>query len=330
LIRENDELRPREAERRGGFGSQRVGSGRILLRQASSRRKIASNEPGIRGMSARTTKGVTMRTGVLSLSIVAAIAATPAWAGMMGRGAGEPLEQSRCRIIEEAARANLLPVGLLTRLLWTESHFQADALSPKGARGVAQFMPGTADERGLSDPFDPAEAIPQAARLLADLDRRFENTGLAIAAYNAGSKRVSDWLASTGSLPNETQKFVLAVTGRSPAEWGAIRGYRLPADTQSCLALSTSLAAYPFKHARQAYPGYSSPYGNSDGLRESSGRNSQYYIGYHKPGSHHPYGSNSQYYIGYREPDRSRDPYGLNSQYYIGYRNSDGSNRDGS
>ena len=51
MIRENDELRPREAERRGGFGSQRVGSGRILLRQASPRRKIASNEPGIRGMS---------------------------------------------------------------------------------------------------------------------------------------------------------------------------------------------------------------------------------------------------------------------------------------
>jgi len=271
-----------------------------------------------------------MRTGVLSLSFVAIIGATPAWAGVMSRGAHEPLEQSPCRIIEGAARANLLPVGLLTRLLWTESHFQADALSPQGARGVAQFMPGTAHERGLSDPFDPAEAIPQAARLLADLDRRFENTGLAIAAYNAGSKRVSDWLASTGSLPNETQKFVLAVTGHSPAEWVAIRGYRPPDETRSCLALSTSLAAFPFKHARQVYPGYSNPYGNSDGPRESAGANSQYYTGYHKlDGSHDPYGSNSQYYIGYREPDRLRDRYGLNSQYYIGYRNSDGSNRDG-
>lgn len=266
-----------------------------------------------------------MRTEILSLSIAAAIAATPVWAGMMERGAGAPSERSHCRIIEEAARANLLPAGLLTRLLWTESHFQADAVSPKGARGVAQFMPATADERGLSDPFDPAEAIPQAARLLADLDRRFENSGLAIAAYNAGSKRVSDWLANTGALPKETQNYVLAVTGHSIEEWAAIRGYRLPVETQSCSALSTLLASQPFKRRPLVQSSYT-PYGAPDMSREPGHRDSQYFNSHHKlDGSSDYYGLKSQYYIGYHNPAGSADHfYGSNSQYSIGYRNSDG------
>ena len=239
-----------------------------------------------------------MRTRVVLLSIAAAIAATPASAGVMGRGLGDGPEQADCRLIEKAARVNLLPVGLLTRLLWTESHFQADAISPKGARGVAQFMPGTADERGLSDPFDPAEAIPEAARFLAELNHRFENTGLAIAAYNAGSKRVSDWLTSTKALPTETQNFVLAVTGHSPAEWIDVRENGLPSKNQSCLALSTFLATHPFK---PVYPVSVKPYGKPDRQRNPP---SQYFIGYHKrDGSHDPYGRDSQYSIGYRNSD---------------------------
>jgi hypothetical protein len=265
-----------------------------------------------------------MRTEILSLSAAAAIAATPVSAGMMERGAGVSPERPDCRIIEEAARTNRLPVSLLTRLLWTESHFQADALSPKGARGVAQFMPETADERGLSNPFDPAEAIPQAARFLADLDRRFENSGLAIAAYNAGSKRVSDWLANTGSLPKETQNYVLAVTGHSIEEWAAIHGYRLPVETQSCLALSTSLASHPFKRLSLGQSS-DTPYRNPDGLRESPHRGSQYFIGYHKLDASSDYNIlNSQYYTGYHKPDGSSDRfYASNSQYSIGYGNSD-------
>lgn len=268
-----------------------------------------------------------MRIGILSLSAAAAIAATPVWAGTMERGAGVSPERSHCRMIEEAARANLLPVGLLTRLLWTESHFQADAVSPKGALGMAQFMPATADERGLSDPFDPAKAIPQAARLLADLDHRFDNSGLAIAAYNAGSKRVSDWLSNTGSLPKETQDYVLAVTSHSVEEWGAIRGYRLPVETQSCLALSTSLVSHPFKRLPPVQLSYTA-YGAPEAPREPSRRDSQYFNSYHKlDGSSDYYSLSSQYYIGYHKSAGSSDHlYSANSQYYIGYGNSDGSN----
>jgi hypothetical protein len=132
-------------------------------------------------------------------------------------GATETVEQALCRLIEGSAKARGLPVPFLTRLIWRESAFRVGAVSPVGAQGVAQFMPGTARERGLTDPFDPEQAIPHAAHLLADLNRQFGNLGLAAAAYNGGPGRVSSWLAGTGGLPTETRNYVLAITG-SPAE----------------------------------------------------------------------------------------------------------------
>jgi len=117
-----------------------------------------------------------------------------------------------CDLVETAAEQNGLPIGFFTRLIWKESRFREDAVSPKGAQGIAQFMPGTAAERGLLDPFDATAAIPASAGLLADLNRRFGNLGLAAAAYNAGANRVSSWL-SGGTLPWETQDYVLSITG---------------------------------------------------------------------------------------------------------------------
>jgi hypothetical protein len=125
-------------------------------------------------------------------------------------------------LIETAAAAHGIPVGFFTRLLWKESNFRSDAVSPKGAQGIAQFMPGTAEERGLLDPFDPVTAIPASARLLADLSARFGNLGLAAAAYNAGAQRVTDWLANSAvGLPWETQDYVLTITGVAAETWAA-------------------------------------------------------------------------------------------------------------
>ena len=124
-----------------------------------------------------------------------------------------------CAIVETAARQQGLPVNFFTRLIWRESAFQSAALSPAGAQGVAQFMPGTASERGLADPFDPAVAIPASAKLIADLAKRFGNLGLAAAAYNAGPNALADWLAGKGLLPLETQDYVLAVTGHAIEDW---------------------------------------------------------------------------------------------------------------
>ncbi|KQP33580.1 lytic transglycosylase [Methylobacterium sp. Leaf104] len=152
---------------------------------------------------------------LLALLLVLPLAARPANAA--AEAATETVEQALCRLIEGSAKARGLPVPFLTRLIWRESAFRVGAVSPVGAQGVAQFMPGTARERGLTDPFDPEQAIPHAAHLLADLNRQFGNLGLAAAAYNGGPGRVSAWLAGTGGLPAETRNYVLAITG-SPAE----------------------------------------------------------------------------------------------------------------
>jgi Transglycosylase SLT domain/SPOR domain len=155
------------------------------------------------------------------------------------------IADSTCGIVESAAHANHVPVALLTRLVWTESRFRAGAISPKGAEGIAQFMPDTAAERGLADPFDPEAAIPKAAGLLADLSQRFGNLGLAAAAYNAGPNRVAEWLDG-GSLPVETQLYVIAVTGRPAAEWAADRrnsGSVPVANDDSCSAVTAQLRA---------------------------------------------------------------------------------------
>lgn len=124
-----------------------------------------------------------------------------------------------CDTIETEAKRRGLPPGFFARLIWTESRFNPNAVSPKGARGIAQFMPATAQERGLADPFDPAEALAASAGYLSDLKDRFGNLGLAAAAYNAGPDRVARWRQETSRLPGETRRFVRVITGLSADRW---------------------------------------------------------------------------------------------------------------
>ncbi len=124
-----------------------------------------------------------------------------------------------CRTLAQAAESNGLPVGFFARLIWTESRFRQRAVSHAGAQGVAQFMPATAAEYGLADPFNPVAALPASARFLRKLHEQFGNLGLAAAAYNAGGGRVQDWLARKKTLPAETQNYVRAVTGQAAENW---------------------------------------------------------------------------------------------------------------
>ncbi len=126
-----------------------------------------------------------------------------------------------CLRIETAAETWRLPPGYLARLIWKESRFDPNAVSPKGASGIAQFMPGTARMRGLEDPFDPRSAIPASAHYLSDLRDQFGNLGLAAAAYNAGPNRVRNWRGGRGGLPYETRDFVRTITGVEAVEWNA-------------------------------------------------------------------------------------------------------------
>jgi hypothetical protein len=156
-----------------------------------------------------------------SLGLLAVFGGSFAPAGSENAATGkvESIEVSVCRLIESSARTQSLPVAFLTRLIWQESSFRPNAISPAGAQGVAQFMPKTADERGLANPFDPEEAIPKSAELLADLKQRFGNLGLAAAGYNAGPARVANWLAGHGNLPTETRDYVLTITRRPVEDW---------------------------------------------------------------------------------------------------------------
>ena len=124
-----------------------------------------------------------------------------------------------CQRIEKAAQGSVLPPAFFARLLWQESRFDPNAVSPKGAMGIAQFMPGTAKLRGLEDPFDPKAAIVASAQYLAKLERQFGNLGLAAAAYNAGENRVTRWRQGRSGLPAETQNFVVIITGYPAADW---------------------------------------------------------------------------------------------------------------
>jgi transglycosylase-like protein with SLT domain len=124
-----------------------------------------------------------------------------------------------CTSVAESAHSNALPVPFLIRLLFQESGFKPDVVSRAGAQGIAQFMPETAATVGLNNPFDPTQAIAASARLLGDLVRRFGNLGLAAAAYNAGPRRIQDWLDKKGKLPEETQHYVKTITGRPAETW---------------------------------------------------------------------------------------------------------------
>jgi hypothetical protein len=123
-----------------------------------------------------------------------------------------------CAALVVSAREKRLPVTFFTNLIWQESRFDADAVSPAGAEGIAQFMPAVSKVMGF-DPFDPREAIPAAARLLRTLLDRFGNLGLAAAAYNAGPTRVRDWMDKRGGLPEETRDYVTTITGRHAERW---------------------------------------------------------------------------------------------------------------
>ena len=133
------------------------------------------------------------------------------------RTAKQRLIDKVCNLIEAHAEQNGLPKDFFARLIWKESRFDPNAVSPVGAEGIAQFMPGTAKLRGLADPFDIGQAIPASAKYLAEMKAGYGNLGLAAAAYNAGESRVSRWLSAGGFLPMETESYVFDIMGE-PAD----------------------------------------------------------------------------------------------------------------
>jgi hypothetical protein len=196
---------------------------------------------------------------------VLALAVTPgrfAWAEPHEPASDDALAVL-CGIVEDSAKAEGLPVNFFTRLIWRESAFQPRAVSSAGARGVAQFMPGTASERGLADPFDPATAIPASAKLLADLAERFGNLGLAAAAYNAGPNALAKWLDGGGGMSFETQEYVRAITGHDVEEWRAPvpPTSSAPGPAEPCIVSIARLRVTPGPQGSPVVSGLFAPWG---------------------------------------------------------------------
>jgi Transglycosylase SLT domain len=124
-----------------------------------------------------------------------------------------------CETVKAAAEEHDIPIGFFVRLLWQESRFRSEEVSSAGAQGIAQFMPQTAVEMGLRNPFDPMQAIPASAKFLRKLYNQFGNLGLAAAAYNAGGGRIEKWLSRRSSLPAETRAYVKIITGHKAEAW---------------------------------------------------------------------------------------------------------------
>ncbi len=132
-----------------------------------------------------------------------------------------------CSLIEGAAARAGLPAPFFARLIWKESRFDPNAVSPAGAEGIAQFMPGTAALRGLDNSFDMFKAIPASAKYLAEMAAGYGNLGLAAIGYNAGEARLKRWMANGGFLPLETENYVADILSE-PADNFADAGYRPP------------------------------------------------------------------------------------------------------
>lgn len=146
--------------------------------------------------------------------------------------------RARARVYEPHIAAAAARYGVDARLLWTiaylETRFQPGLVSPKGARGFMQFMPGTAARYGLDNPLDPVASIEAGARYLRFLtDRYGGRVDLILAGYNAGEGAVDAFrygrrlILSTGKVINPSGM----ITGGVPP-------YR---ETQSYVALGASV-----------------------------------------------------------------------------------------
>lgn len=166
-------------------------------------RATAASATGAATTGAGAAVGTAAATGAGTTTASAPVTATAgATSGATDLPAGTPYAE----LFRSAAQKYGVDARLLASVAKHESSFNPKAVSPAGAQGLMQLMPGTARGLGVDDPFDPAQAIDGAARMLRSLLREFGRTDLALAAYNAGPGAVRRY---DGIPPyRETQNYV--------------------------------------------------------------------------------------------------------------------------
>ncbi|MGB7983365.1 MAG: lytic transglycosylase domain-containing protein [Candidatus Nanopelagicales bacterium] len=177
-------------------------SGGTAFAAALSQADAANLQSAARDAAALGTAGVTG-----SAAASAAGATTPS--GSASGTSALPASTPFADLFQKAEAKYGVDATLLATVAKHESSFNPRAVSHAGAQGLMQLMPGTARGLGVADPFDPAQAIDGAARLLRDLEREFGRTDLALAAYNAGPGAVHKY---NGIPPYpETQNYVRSI-----------------------------------------------------------------------------------------------------------------------
>ncbi|MDK2896263.1 MAG: hypothetical protein PWP04_383 [Candidatus Atribacteria bacterium] len=144
--------------------------------------------------------------GRFSLSSPSPVTSKPA-----GRIEVKREDSSFEELISEYARQNKLDPDLVDRVVQAESGYDPQAVSPRGAMGLMQLMPGTCDFLGVNDPFDPRENLAGGTKYLRGLLDQFGDLRLALAAYNAGPSRVKEY----GGVPpfSETESYLKKILG---------------------------------------------------------------------------------------------------------------------
>jgi soluble lytic murein transglycosylase-like protein len=181
------------------------------------RRSIKAMQDSIALQRATAQKQSSFGTSTLSLPPIQASAIEPV-APVAPEESVAPLaaecdplaEPAVSSLIAAAATTNQVNPDVLRAMMRKESAFRPCAVSPKGAMGLMQIMPNTADYLKVSDPFDPAQNVDAGARYLKELMGKFGgDLKLSLAAYNAGPAKVD------GEVPAnpETQSYVEQILG---------------------------------------------------------------------------------------------------------------------
>jgi soluble lytic murein transglycosylase-like protein len=142
----------------------------------------------------------------------------------------EPTDERMERIVQDAAARHQVDPALVKAVINTESGWNPSAVSRKGAMGLMQLIPGTAQRFGVGNPYDPAQNVEAGTSYLKTLLDRYDgDLSKSLAAYNAGEGAVD----KSGGVPwyPETRRYVQKVTdayfrpdsGRNPTPWTAQR-----------------------------------------------------------------------------------------------------------